>query len=122
MAQSGRLPDTQSYAPRARGTDLPRGEAGRSESVDQSQRGNDQARRRRLLHSRALLSVAAPEVPAGNGRTVAAPAGHAHGRTARGDLARADPKELRLHALHRRPRPRWTGVRSGDEEAVLWSV
>ena len=31
---------------------------------------------------------------------------HAHGWPARGGLARADPRQPRLHPLHRRPRPR----------------
>ena len=31
--------------------------------------------------------------------------GHAHGRPARGAVARADPQEPRLHPFHRRPRP-----------------
>ena len=53
------VPDPQSYAPRTRGTDVPRGQAGRSQSADSSRGRHDQARRRGLLHARALLSVAA---------------------------------------------------------------
>ena len=44
-----------------------------------------------------------------------AAARHAHGRPARGGVARDHPQELRLHALHRRPRPR--GPRQGHERA-----
>ena len=59
LAPCRRLPDPQSHAPRARGTHLPRRQAGRSESADPSRRRHDQARRRGLLHPRALLPVAA---------------------------------------------------------------
>ena len=40
---------------------------------------------------------------------------HAHGRAARGALARDHPQELRLHALHRRPRPRGPGQRTNGK-------
>ena len=51
----------------------------------------------------------APALPAGHGDAVAAAARDAHGRPARGGLARDHPQELRLHPLHRRPRPRRPG-------------
>ena len=37
---------------------------------------------------------------------------HAHGRTSRSDLARTDPQESWLHASHRGPRSRRTGIGS----------
>ena len=50
-------------------------------------RWHDQARRCGLLHARALLSIAALEVPAIDREAFFAAVGYAHGRTARGHLA-----------------------------------
>ena len=69
MAPGRRLPDPQSHAPRPRGTDVPRRQAGGSQPFDPSRRRNDQAWRRGLLHPRALLPVADFEVSAGHVRS-----------------------------------------------------
>ena len=52
--------------------------------------------------------------PAGNPEALAAAACHAHGRTARGHLARPDSQEPRLHPPHRGPRPRRSGQRHAE--------
>ena len=49
------------------------------------------------------------------------PAGDAHGRPARGGLARHHPQEPRLHPPHRRPRPRRPG-QGLQRQAVLRSL
>ena len=73
---------------------------------------HDQAGRRRPLHARALLPGAAAALLRIRPRDAVAPAaGDAHGRAARGALARHHPQELRLHPLHRRARPRRPGQR-----------
>src|SRR4029077_9335556 len=101
-----------------RGTDVPGREAGRSEFTDSTCCRHDQTRRRGLLHSRPLLSVTAFEVSAGNREIVSAAARDAHGRTARGHLARTHPEKSWLYTLHRGPRSRrtWQGHR---REALL---
>ena len=52
---------------------------------------------------------------------VAAAAGDAHGRTARGALARHHPAQLRRESFHRRPRPCRTRARI-DGQAVLRTI
>ena len=65
-----------------------------------------------------LLAV---QVSPRHGEALVAAAGDAHGRTTRSHLARPDPQEPRLHALHRRPRPRRSGQRH-RRQALLRSV
>ena len=55
------------------------------------------------------------------GRAQPAAAGHADGRPARGAAARDHPPQLRLHPLHRRPRPRRARQRL-DRQAVLFAL
>ena len=83
----------------------------RGQPADPSGRRHDQARRRRPLHARALLRAAAQALSRADHRAEPAAARDAHGRPARGGLARDHPQELRLHPLHRRPRPRRPGQR-----------
>ena len=101
-----RVPDAQPDAPRAPGADAPRGEGSGGEPAHPPGGRDDQAGRRRPLHARALLPGAAAPLPAQDGHAVAAAAGHAHGRPARGGVARDHPQEPRLHAPDRGPRPR----------------
>src|SRR5215469_7257663 len=98
MAPRGCVPDTKSHASRSRGTHVPRGKAGRSESADSSRSGHDQTRRCRLLHARALLPIAQLEISARHTEAFPAPAGDADGWTARSNVACADPQESRVHA------------------------
>jgi sulfate adenylyltransferase len=67
--------------------------------------GHDQARRRGPLHPRALLRGGAGPVPVLDHAPVAPQPRDAHGRPARGALARPHPQEPRAHPLHRGPRP-----------------
>ena len=106
MDEGRRLPDPQPDAPRPPGADPARGQGGGGEPADPSRRRDDEAGRRRSLHARALLPGAAPPLPAQDGDALAAAARDAHGRPAGGGLARHHPQEPRLHAPHRRPRPR----------------
>ncbi len=100
------VPDPQPAAPRTSGTDLPRRERGAGQPADPSRRRHDQARRCRSLHPRALLRGGAGQVPARDHDDEPAEPRHAHGRPARGRLARPDPRQPRLHPFHRRSRPR----------------
>ena len=121
LAADRRFPDAQSHASRPSGTHLPRRQTGGSQPSDPPSRGHDQARRRGLFHPRALLSVADFQVSAGDGETFPAAVGHAHGRTARGHLARVDSQESRLQPFHRGPRSR--RPRQGHRrQALLWSL
>ena len=115
------VPDAQPDAPGASGADAARGEGGRSQPVDSSRGRHDEARRRRPLHARSLLSGAAAPLSEPDRAAVAPAARNADGRPSRGGMARDHPQELRLHASHRRPRPRRTGQRLGGH-AVLRSV
>ncbi len=89
LAAHRRLPDPQPAAPRASGTDLPRRPRGPGQPADPPRRRHDQARRRRPFHPRALLRGGARPVPVLDHLAVAAQPRHAHGRPARGGLARA---------------------------------
>jgi hypothetical protein len=103
------LPDPQPAAPRAPGTDLPRRARGAGEPADPPRGRHDQTRRRGPFHPRALLRGGARQVPLGHHDHEPSEPRHAHGRPARGGLARADPQEPRLHPHDRRPRPRGPG-------------
>jgi sulfate adenylyltransferase len=91
----GRVPDPQPAAPRASGADLPRREGDPGQPADPSRRRPDQAGRHRPLHPRALLRGGARQVSRLDHAAVAAEPRHAHGRPARGGLARPDPQEPR---------------------------
>ena len=91
LAPGRRLPDPQSDAPRAPGADLPRRPGGRGQPPDPPGRRHDQARRRRPLHPRALLRGGARPVSRQTTTLSPAAARHAHGRPARGGLARDHP-------------------------------
>src|SRR5579871_5665805 len=121
MAPGGCVPDAESHASRARGTHVPRREASRSEFADSSCGWDDEAGRCGLLHSRALLPVAEFEISARHAEALAASAGHAHGWTARGDVACIDSEESWLHASGGRTRSRRSGERYG-RYTVLRSV
>ena len=75
-------------------------------------------------YTRALLSIGAASLSrAGDGATLALlPLAMRTGRPARGGVARHHSQELRLHALHRRPRPRRTRVATRTGKAVLRPV
>ena len=111
LAPRGRLPDPQPHAPRPLRADPAGRQGGAGEPADPPHRRHDQAGRPRPLHPRALLPGGAPPLPAAHGEAGAAAARHAHGRPARGAAPRHHPQELRLHPLHRRPRPRRPGQR-----------
>ena len=114
----GGVPDAQPDAPRAPGADAARREGGGGEPAHPSRRGHDEAGRRGPLHARALLPGAAAPLPAQDGHALAAAAGHAHGRPARGRVARDHPQEPRLHAPDRGPRPCRTGQRLGRQRVL----
>ena len=112
LAPDRRLPDPQPAAPRAPGADLPRRARGAGEPADPPGRRHDQARRHRPLHPGALLRGGARPVSGLDHDAVAAQPRDAHGRPARGGLARHHPPQPRLHPHDRRPRP----CRPGQEQ------
>ena len=101
-----RVPDAQPDPPRARVHPEVRARD-RRRAAGASARRRDEGRRRAGGRAHAVLRGAVrgllPEGPRDGQRV---PRGDALRRPARGDLARDLPQELRLHALHRRPRPR----------------
>ena len=109
LAQGRRLPDPQPAAPRPRRADPARRPRAGGQPADPPGGRDDQARRRRPLHPGALLPGDPVALPGAHRDAVAAAAGDAHGRAARGGAARHHPQEPRLHPLHRRPRPRRPG-------------
>ena len=117
LAADRRVPDPQPAAPRPPGADLPRRPRGAGEPADPPGRRHDQARRHRPLHPRALLRGGARPVPGLDHHAVAPEPRDAHGRPARGGLARDHPPQPRLHPHDRRPRPRRPGQeqRSGKD-------
>ena len=107
LEQDRRLPDPQPPAPGARGADQARRRADRRRPPDPPGRRRHQAGRRGPLHAGAVLSRPGRQLlRAGDRGAQPAAPGHAHGRSARGAAARDHPPQLRLHPLHRRPRPR----------------
>ena len=111
LAPDRGVPDPQPAAPRASGADVPRGPRGPGEPADPSGGGADQAGRYRPLHAGALLRGGARPVPGRNHLDEPAEPRDAHGRSARGGLARHHPAQPRLHPHDRRARP----CRSGQE-------
>ncbi len=67
-------------------------QGGAGQPADPPGRRHDQARRRRPLHPRALLRGGAGQIPGRDHHDEPAEPRHAHGRPARGGLARADPQ------------------------------
>ena len=111
LDEDRRLPDPEPHASRAPGADPARRARGGRPPGHPAGGGDDQARRPRPLHARALLPGAARPLPGGHGQAGPAPPGHAHGGPAGGRVARHHPEELRLHPPHRRARPRGAGQR-----------
>ena len=105
LAPGRGVPDPQPAAPRPPGADLPRRQGGAGQPADPPGRRHDQARRHRPLHPGALLRGGARPVPARHHDDEPAEPGDAHGRPARGGLARDHPPQPRLHPHDRRPRP-----------------
>ena len=101
-----RLPDPQPDPPRPRVPDQGRAGDGRR-AADPPARRRHEGRRRPGGDARRVLRRARRELLPGRPRArLRLPGGDALRRAARGDLARDLPQELRLLALHRRPRPR----------------
>ena len=91
LAADRRLPDPQPAAPGAPGADLPRRPRGAGEPPHPPVGRHDQARRHRPFHPGALLRGGARPVPGLDHDAVAPQPRHAHGRAARGGVARDDP-------------------------------
>ena len=111
LAPRRRLPDPQPDAPRAPGADLPRRPDGRGQLlihpvVGMTKPGDVDHYTRVRCYEQLLAPLSRADDDA-----EPAAARDAHGRPARGALARDHPQELRLHPLHRRPRPRRPGQR-----------
>ena len=101
-----RLPDPQPDPPRARVPDEGRARD-RRRPADPSARRRHEVGRRAGRDARRVLPRAGRELlPGRPRRRLGLPGRDALRRPARGDLARDLPQELRLLALHRRPRPR----------------
>src|SRR6266540_795614 len=105
LEHGGRVPDPQPRAPRARVPDeggpgdLRRAAAAPAGGADQGGRRARRGAHARLPRDPRVLSAGARDA-GGPGRAAALR------RSPRGRAARPGPQELRLHPLHRRPRPR----------------
>ena len=106
LASRRRLPDAQPDPPRARVPDQGRPRDRRRPARPSARRRHEVGRRARRRAHRVLPDAAQRLLPGGPRAPLRVPGGDALRRAARGDLARDLPQELRLLALHRRPRPR----------------
>ncbi len=106
LAAGGRLPDAEPDPPRARVPDQGRARDGRR-PADPPARRRDEVRRRAGRDAGRVLPDPRRRLLPGRPRArLGLPGRDALRGPARSDLARDLPQELRLLALHRRPRPR----------------